>query len=399
MADHPVKKTVESVGKTLGKSVEVVGETVGKVLTATPRVVVGGIRDLFGRTRPVGAPPGALSIDEALPEPRIHILAQGPDGVVDEDVDDLDDLLDRIGSLRLSWIDVQGLGDQAVLEEIAQRFHIHRLALSDIVHSPQRPKLEIYESHDLIILRMLSLNDAREMELEQLSVLVGEGFVLTFQERYGDILDPVRARFRDGSGPIGELGSDYLAYAIIDTVVDGYFPVLEAFADRLEGLEDQVLATPRPHVLADVQKTKRTLIMLRRSVWPLREVLNAMLRDSHTRSSEATRPYLRDTYDHCIQVNEVTESYREVASELTNTYMSVVANRTNDVMKVLTIMASIFIPLTFVAGIYGMNFENMPELHQRWGYPAVLAAMVFMGLGMVIYFRRKGWLGDDEDDP
>ncbi len=393
-----VEKTVEVVGKTVGKSVETVGKGV-VVLTAAPGAVIRGVSDLFTRrSAPVGAPPGTLAIDAALPKPKIRVLAQNSDGILECDVHDPAELPKIVEDSRLTWIDVQGLGDEGVLKALAELFTIHRLALADVVHTPQRPKVDSYPNHELAFVRMLGLNESGEMDVEQLSVLIGDSFVITFQENYGDPLEPVRVRFRERVGPIGELGGDYLSYAIIDTVVDGYFPLLEAFADRLDDLEEQVMSRPRPDVLMQVQKTKRTLIALRRSVWPLREALNMMLRDQAPRITEATKPYLRDTYDHCVQVAEVTDSYREIASELTNTYMSVVANRTNDVMKVLTIMASIFIPLTVVAGIYGMNFDHMPELHQRWGYPAALVTMVLIAGGMLLYFRKKGWLGESSSD-
>ena len=398
MSKGTVEKTVEVVGKTVEKSVETVGKGV-TVLTAAPSAVIHGVSDLFSRrSAPVGAPPGALVIDTDLPKPKIHVLAQTAKGIVEHAVEHPAELPKIVEASRLTWIDVQGLGDEGVLKEIAGCFSIHRLALADVVHTPQRPKVDSYPNHELAFVRMLQLNDAGGMDVEQLSVLIGDDFVLTFQEHYGDPLEPVRVRFRERVGPIGELGADYLAYAIIDTVVDGYFPLLEAFADRLEDLEEQVMARPRPDVLVQVQKTKRTLIALRRSVWPLREALNMLLRDQAPRITDATKPYLRDTYDHCVQVAEVTDSYREIASELTNTYMSVVANRTNDVMKVLTVMASIFIPLTLVAGIYGMNFDHMPELHQRWGYPTAIVSMVVIAGGMLLYFRKKGWLGDGGSD-
>ena len=380
-------------------SVGTVVETVGRALTKAPRVVIRGIGDLLGRrSAPVGSPPGALAIDDSLPPPRISVMARTAEGVIERETDRIDELRDAVGASQLSWIDVQGLGDRAALDDLAEAFGIHPLALADVVHTSQRPKVETYPDHDLLVVRVLALNEAGEMEVEQLSVVVGASYVITFQERYGNILDPVRRRFRVQLGPREEHGGDFLAYAIVDTVVDGYFPLLEAFADHLEDLEEKVMARPRPAILTEVQKTKRTLIMLRRSVWPLREALNIMLRERSPRFTEAIHPYLRDTYDHCVQVHEVTESYREVASELTNTYMSMVANRTNDVMKVLTIMASVFIPLTFIAGVYGMNFEHMPELHERWGYPAVIGVMISVGLGMLLFFWKRGWLGDGRDD-
>ncbi len=232
--------------------------------------------------------------------------------------------------------------------------------------------------------------------------MLGRGYVLSFQERYGDVLDPVRVRIREGLGPMRASGADYLAYALLDTIVDGYYPVLEQVSDVLARLEERILTHPGPRSLNRLNRLKGLLVTLRRGIWPQREALNRLLRDGSPFISAEVRMYLRDTYDHAAQVVDVVDSHRELVAGLLNTYLSAVSNRTNDVMKLLTIMASIFIPLTFLAGIYGMNFEAMPELHTPWGYPALLGVMTLTALGMLYYFRRRGWLGepsdDDEDD-
>jgi len=229
--------------------------------------------------------------------------------------------------------------------------------------------------------------------MEQVSIVMAEGYVITFQEHYGDVLDPVRNRIRSGKGLIRGKGSDYLAYAIADTIIDGYYPVLEKVGDRLEAMESEVIENPSPEVLLNLNRMKNQLINLRRSIWPQREAINSLLRDDFDLISDDVRIYLRDTYDHCVQSSEVAEMFREMATGLMNTDLSAIANRTNEVMKVLTIMASIFIPLTFMAGIYGMNFEHMPELHYRYSYPLLWAAMSVTAVGMLIYFWRKGWIG------
>ena len=240
---------------------------------------------------------------------------------------------------------------------------------------------------------MVRIDGPGEMDMEQVSIVFAKNYVLTFQEHYGDVLDPVRRRIRAGKGPIRQHGADYLAYAITDTIVDGYYPVLEAIGNHLEEMEDTVVTNPTPDLLRQLNQLKNRLVNLRRGIWPQREAVNQLVRGNHQAVTEEVRVYLRDTYDHCVQTSEVAEMYREMVTGLMSIYLSSIANRTNDVMKVLTIMASIFIPLTFLAGIYGMNFEHMPELHVRWAYPAVWVTMLGTAGGMITYFWRKGWIG------
>ena len=241
---------------------------------------------------------------------------------------------------------------------------------------------------------MVRHTEQKAVDMEQVSLLMGKNHVVTFQERYGDVLDPVRERIRHGQGrPIRRSGSDYLTYVITDTIIDGYYPVIEAIGDHLEHLETVVMENPSSQTLQELNRTKNLLVNLRRVVWPQREVVSSLMRDENELIVDEVRMFLRDTYDHCVQTAEVIEMYRDMSTGLMNTYLSSVANRTNDVMKVLTIMASIFIPLTFMAGIYGMNFEHMPELHVRWAYPAIWLAMTLTAGGMLIFFWRKGWIG------
>ncbi len=295
---------------------------------------------------------------------------------------------------NVTWVDVQGFGDEPLIRKIGEIFSIHPLAMEDVVNMPQRPKAELYDGQVLIITRMVRISDSAAVDMEQVTIVLGESYVLTFQERYGDILDPVRQRIRTGKGrPIRCHGPGYLTYVIVDTIVDGYYPVIEALGDHLEQLENVVMENPSTDVLRELNRTKNMLVNLRRAIWPQREAANSLIRDENDLISQEVRVYLRDTYDHCVQTAEVIEMYREMSTGLMNTYLSSVANRTNEVMKVLTIMASIFIPLTFVAGIYGMNFEHMPELHVRWAYPAVWVTMMGTASGMIAYFWRKGWIG------
>jgi len=261
---------------------------------------------------------------------------------------------------------------------------------------PQLPKAEAYDDHDLLLARMVRADLPDRTDLEQVGIFLGKDHVLTFQDTYGDVLDPVRNRIRQGGGPIRKLGADYLAYAILDTIVDAYFPVLERLGNRLEDLETRILGHPDPSSLEELNDVRKHLVRLRRAIWPQRDAVHRMVRDESEYRGEAVRVYLRDTHDHCVQCAEVVEGYREIASGLFNTYLSMVGHRTNEIMKVLTIMASIFIPLTFLVGVYGMNFRHMPELGVRWAYPALLALMAGVGAGMLLWFRRRGWIGSRE---
>ena len=344
------------------------------------------------RHTPVGARPGTLMINSHAERPVIRVMKYRPEHLEEHDIATVAELADRLEDSAVCWIDVQGLGDETVLREFAELFSIHPLALEDVVNVPQRPKIERFEKHTLCITRMALLGE-KGIEPEQVSLFVGPNYVLTFQERSGDVFDPIRNRIRQGRPVLRGSGPSYLAYALLDAVIDGYYPVLEMFGEKLEALEDAIVANPDPSVLHEIHQAKRDLLTVRRAVWPQREAVNTLIRDEDPFIGETARVYLRDCYDHCVQIMDGVETYRELAGGLMDVYLSSVGNRQNEVMKVLTIMASIFIPLTFLAGIYGMNFENMPELHSPWAYPLLLAAMAMVAIGMIWYFRRKGWLG------
>ncbi|MCK6537965.1 MAG: magnesium/cobalt transporter CorA [Polyangiaceae bacterium] len=346
------------------------------------------------RNPPVGARPGALAIPRGAAKPRIHVVAYDADHLHEQDVDDVGRIKELLKSHTVTWVDVQGLGDETVLRQLADVFALHPLALADVVNVPQRPKTESYEGQQLFICGMLRLDENGDLHTEQVSIFIGKGYLLTFQEEYGDLFNPVRARLRDNVGMLRESGADYLAYSLIDTIVDGYYPLLEVFADELEALEERVMRRPHPALLTRVHDVKRILLLVRRAVWPLRDALATLIRDPVPMVTDSARIYLRDTYDHCVQVSEMAESYRELVSELTNTYMSVISNRTNDVMRVLTVVTTIFIPLTFIVGVYGMNFHHMPELTWRYGYFVVLGLMAALGIGLMVFFKLRGWLGD-----
>ncbi len=346
----------------------------------------------------VGALPGTLVIPSEAPSPKITSIHYNETEHRVASVDSVDDLTEAFSETEVTWVDIQGFGDRSIMRKVGKLFDLHPLLLEDVVNVPQRPKVEPYGDQLLIIVRMVCVgeNDAHgepTVDTEQLSLVVSKNYVITFQERYGDILEPVRKRLSSNKGIIRSRGPDYLTYVIADTIIDAYYPVLEGVGDRLESLESVVIDDPSPAVLGELNRLKNQLINLRRAIWPQREAINGLVRGDHNVISEEVGVYLRDTYDHCIQTSEVAEMYREMVTGLMNTYLSSVANRTNEVMKVLTIMASLFIPLTFMAGIYGMNFEHMPELKYKYSYAILWFAMGVVATGMLVYFKRKGWIG------
>ena len=293
----------------------------------------------------------------------------------------------------VTWVNVTGIHDITVIEEFGKAFDIHPLLLEDIVHSDQRPKLEDYDDYLFIVLRILRYDETKEeLQSEQVSLILGPNFVISFQEREGDVFDPVRARIRNGKGKVRKMGCDYLTYALIDSIVDNYFLVLEKYGEKIEILQEEVLSHPTPDTLQVIHETKRDMIFLRKSVWPLREAINALQRGESALISDNVIIYLRDVYDHTIQVIDSIETFRDMISGTLDVYLSSVSNKMNEVMKVLTIIATIFIPLTFIAGIYGMNFKYMPELEWHWAYPMLWTVIIVLGVLMLISFKRKKWL-------
>jgi magnesium transporter len=299
---------------------------------------------------------------------------------------------------QVLWIDVRGTGDRDRLQAIGDLLGVHPLALADMVNVPQRPKTDVYDQHTLCVSHMIHL-DGMSAHAEQISVLLGDTWVLTIQEsdQDGDVLEPVRARIAVGKGRMRQSGPDYLAYAILDCVIDGYFPVLEQLGVALEELEQEALDRPEPATGKRIHALKRTLLVVRRSIWPQRDALHALLRtdaeDEHVHITEHTRVYLRDAADHAVHVVDLVETYREFAASLMDVYLSAVNNRMNEVVKVLTIISTIFLPLTFIAGIYGMNFEYMPELKWQYGYAFAMVLMAAVAIGMLYVFYRMGWIG------
>lgn len=352
-------------------------------------------RHLTSRSRKAGLPPGALVYVGKPPvEPvRIRIIDYTPEKLEEREVTDAESCFPYRDSPGTAWVDVYGVHDVALTEALGRHFGLHPLVMEDLLNSSQRPKMEDYDGYLFFILRMLTWREPEgRIGEEQVALVLGDRWVLSFQERPGDILDPLRERMRSAKGRLRERGPDYLAYAIIDSIVDHYFVVLEHVGERLDAVEEKLIADPRPETIRRLHGLKRELLHLRRSVWPLREVLNALLRDESPLVKAETKVYLRDVYDHTIHVIDTLETYRDIAAGLLDVYLTSLNNRMGEVMKVLTIIATIFIPLTFVAGVYGMNFEFMPELEWAWAYPAVLSVMLAMGLGMLVYFRRRGWI-------
>jgi magnesium transporter len=301
------------------------------------------------------------------------------------------DLATLRNSSDVLWIDVVGLKDIKTIEEIGAAFGIHRLSLEDIINTHQRPKVETFDHYVFIVMKMLDHSDAGLTE--QMSIIVGDDYLITFQEHAGDCFDPTRARLKRAGGQLRSEGPDRLAHALIDAVIDNFFPLLENYGEEIENLEDLVVSAPEPSHVERLHSIKRDLLEIRRAVWPTRELVNALIRDEHHLFRDNTRIYLRDCYDHTIQLMDIVETYREIASGLLDVYLSSMSARMNEIMKVLTIIATIFIPLSFVAGVWGMNFENMPELKQPWGYPMALSSMALIAGGLLYYFKRKGWLG------
>lgn len=343
-----------------------------------------------------GSPPGTLvhTGTKRVEEVRIHVIDFDGEGLQEREVprDQVESCFPLRDSETVSWINVVGLHETAVVEALGRHFGLHPLVLEDILSVGQRPKLEEYDGYLFVELNMLHMGEGFLVEDEQLSLVVGPSWILTFQERPGDVLDVVRERLRGGRGRIRERGADYLAYALIDAVVDSYFGVLERVGDQAEQLEEEALDRPSSRTMHRIHEIRREIIVIRKSVWPVRDLLAGLLRHESPLVHEGTRIFLRDVYDHAIQAIDTVENLRDVAASLMDLHLSNLGNRTNEVMKVLTIMATIFIPLTFIVGVYGMNFEFMPELGVWWAYPAVWGVMIAVAMAMLVFFRRKGWL-------
>ncbi|MEX1058620.1 MAG: magnesium/cobalt transporter CorA, partial [Natronospirillum sp.] len=292
----------------------------------------------------------------------------------------------------ISWLNIDGVHKASVIETLGKTFDLHPLVMEDILNTDQRAKIEDYDGYLFIVLKMLRFDlDSQQIQSEQLSLVLGDHFVLSLQEHPGDVFDGVRQRLRLGRR-VRFVHTDYLAYALIDAVVDHYFILLEQLGDQIEALEDEVISNPQPSTLGKIHHFKREMLLMRKSIWPLRETLSKLYRDDSPLIEESTQPFLRDVHDHTMHIMETIDTLRELLVGMLDLYMSSVSQRMNQVMKVLTIIATLFMPLTFIAGVYGMNFEHMPELSWPWAYPAALLVMLIMAVGLLYGFRRKGWL-------
>jgi len=346
-------------------------------------------------SRKAGLAPGTLIHvgEKKVEKVRISLFDYDESSFEEKEVVHIEECFPFKDKPTVTWINIDGLHQSEIIEKIGKHFDLHPLILEDILNTGQRPKIEDFENYIFVVLKMIYFDgETEETRIEHVSLILGGNFVISFQERVGDVFNPIRERLRKGKGRIRKAGADYLTYTLIDAIVDSYYSILERVGEKVESLEDVVVANPTPTSLQTIHNLKREMIFLRRSVWPLREVISGLGRGESSLVQEATGIYLRDVYDHTIQVIDTIETFRDMLSGMHDTYLSSISNRMNEIMKVLTIFAAIFIPLTFIAGIYGMNFSYMPELGWHWGYFAVWGVILIVGISMLLYFRRKRWL-------
>jgi len=360
------------------------------------------------RTRPnPGSSPATLLphlVDGKAVRPVIQLIAYDKDELVERELTDLSDLSRVLDARKVTWINVDGLGDAETLKTLGEYFNLHPLALEDVLNTGQRPKVEVYSDYLFIVVQMVYQEKDRVICGEQVSMFLGKNFIITFQEEGDyDVFDPIRERIRSGRGSLRKTKADYLAYALLDSVIDHYYPVLEDLGDNIEELEERLLQHPTKDMVKTLHGYKRHLTILRRIVWPMRDVVNSLLHDTSGHITSPTKVFLRDCYDHTVQLMDFVETYKEISSGLMELYHSSVGLRTNEIMRVLTVITSIFIPLTFVVGVYGMNFAphdeagkklplNMPELYQPHGYIVVMGLMLLTAIAQLIIFKKMKWL-------
>ncbi len=345
-------------------------------------------------TKSSGLPPGTLVFvgETKTEKPVVNVIDYNPQESHEMEVKNIDDCLKYLGRSTVTWVNIDGLHETSLIEKIGRFLNIHPLILEDIANTNQRPKYDDMGDYFVIILKMISFDEKTKLiNVEQMSLLIGQNYVISFQEKPGDVFQLLRSRIRRPESRIRISGADYLAYALVDAIVDNYYFVVEKIGDQIEAMEVEVMENPETGILAQLQQIKHTLLFMRKAVWPLREVIGN-LEKSDKLLKKQTRPFLRDVYDHTIQIIDMLETMREMNTGLFDIYLTNISNKMNQVMKVLTIIATIFIPLTFIAGIYGMNFVHMPELSWRWGYPAVWIVMLLLAAGMMVFFKRKKWL-------
>lgn len=350
---------------------------------------------------PPGTPPATLAAPPgtANQRPVLTLIQYDPESIFEARYDTFEELMGRFDPNKVNWINIDGLGDIELLRKLGEHFHIHPLALEDILNTTQRPKVEHFDDHYFIISEMIYEEEkSRRVAVEQLSLFLGANYVLTLQEESGhDVFEKVRERLRSGRGYAPKMKADYLAYALLDATVDQFYPVLETLGDSIEHIEDELLKKPTREVLRRLYEGKRLLLQLRRAAWPQREIFSALIRDDTGLICKPTQVFLRDCYDHTTQIMDILESLRDLTAGLMDVYLSSLGFRTNEIIRVLTVVSSVFIPLTFLAGLYGMNFDtkyplNMPELSWPYGYIACLCVMAAVAFAMLMFFRRKRWL-------
>jgi magnesium transporter len=347
------------------------------------------------RSKKPGLPPGTLVHigKERAEKSRITIIDYDQTNFQEKEIKSVEECFPFKDKSTVTWINIDGIHQVEIIEKIGKHFNLHPLILEDILNTEQRPKMEDFEDYVFLVMKMPYFEEKNNtIKIEQISLVLGPNFIISFQETEGDVFDPVRERIRNGRVRIRSSGNDYLIYALIDAIVDNYFVILEKIGERIENIEEELVTELGKETLYDIHDLKREILFFRKSVWPLRELVSTLGRGESNLIKESTRIYLRDVYDHTIQVIDTMETFRDMVSGMLDLYLSSISNKMNEVMKVLTIIATIFIPLTFVAGLYGMNFEYMPELKWSWSYPIALLVMVVTGISMIFYFRRKKWL-------
>jgi magnesium transporter len=345
-------------------------------------------------SKKAGLPPGTVVFvgEQKVEEIRITLIDYDENQYNEREIENIEDSFPYKDTPSISWINIDGVHQVDVIEKLGDYFVLHPLLQEDVVNTHQRPKFDEFDDHLFIVLRMFAFNEVdNELEAEQISFIVGANFVISFQERQGDVFEQVRERLRNGKGRIRKKGSDYLAYCLIDAIVDSYYTILETLGEHIESLQEELVSEPKREDLQIIQDLKREMLFIRKSVWPLREVIGGLIRSESTLIKKDVLVYIRDVYDHVIQAIDTIETYRDMLSSMLDIYLSSVGNRMNEVMKVLTIIATIFIPMTFLAGVYGMNFKYMPELAWRYAYPIFWLFLVSLFILMLMWFKKKKW--------